>query len=277
MRYIDLSKVTPDDKWISKAQEHLNNLQSKTHKERREYFDKYPHWTKLKDEFKRVFGKRCWYTESDIREDHGDVDHFRPKNKSIDEDGGVILGDGYWWLAYDYHNYRLSGAVCNESFKKEYFPLKKGTPAANEFNDDDENLLLDPCKKEDCDLIDCDEKGEIISMSPNEDDINRVNISKKIYRWNAQNDCRKQIRCTWELFLRRYEKHYNKMDLEEMKDDIEQMKNAIEPIPPYFSFALKYIYRKINGKPYESFIRGLLKNAVDYYFYGIYEPPLRHI
>ena len=261
MRFIDLSKVTPDDKWIRTAQNHLSNLQSKTHEERCEYFDKYPHWKKLKNAFKSVFGERCWYTESDLDESHGDVDHFRPKNRSTDEDGNVLLKDGYWWLAYDYHNYRLSGSVCNETCKKDHFPLKKDTQPASDPNDDDENLLLDPCNEKDCDLIDCDETGAIVAMSSNVDDINRVKKKKKIYKWDKQNDRRKQIRGTWKIFLERFEKHYNKKDWDEMAEDMKQMKISVEPIPPYFSFALKYINMKISGKPYERVIRGLLQNT----------------
>jgi len=53
--------------------------------------------------------KKCWYCESeDIRTDTP-VDHFRPKNK-VEE---APEHDGYWWLAFDWENYRCACDFCN--------------------------------------------------------------------------------------------------------------------------------------------------------------------
>jgi uncharacterized protein (TIGR02646 family) len=52
---------------------------------------------------------KCWYCEVDgIRADMP-IDHFRPKNK-VD---GVDDHDGYWWLAFNWANYRCACTFCN--------------------------------------------------------------------------------------------------------------------------------------------------------------------
>ena len=35
---------------------------------------------------------------------HKDVEHFRPKKEAKNKDGTVR--DGYWWLAFEYSNFR---------------------------------------------------------------------------------------------------------------------------------------------------------------------------
>ena len=87
-----------------------------------------------------------------------------------------------------YHNYRLSCAKCNRPSKpcgkKDYFPIKKGTPYAVYPNSDDDNILLDPCKKEDCELIDCDNTGAIIANTKDRYERFRVEVSERIYNLN---------------------------------------------------------------------------------------------
>lgn len=110
--------------------------------------------------------KKCWYCEAeDIRSDMP-VDHFRPKNR-VEEDQGHY---GYWWLAFDWENYRCVCTYCNsrrnceetQGGKACRFPLKNPESRAqtpddqqrlkaekpdflDPFNPDDEKLLwFDP-------------------------------------------------------------------------------------------------------------------------------------
>lgn len=53
--------------------------------------------------------KKCWYCEAEEIRNDTPVDHFRPKNK-VD---GVAAHDGYWWLAFDWSNYRCACEFCN--------------------------------------------------------------------------------------------------------------------------------------------------------------------
>ncbi len=106
--------------------------------------------------------KKCWYCEAeDIRADMP-VDHFRPKNKVKEEPGH----EGYWWLAFDWENYRCACTFCNsrrvfegtEGGKECKFPLAPPNNRAftpldvdilsgeipdflDPFNPDDEKLL----------------------------------------------------------------------------------------------------------------------------------------
>jgi len=69
------------------------------------------HWGKLKLWLKVLSHGKCWFSEVRELYSHYDVEHFRPKKEAKAMDGTVR--DGYWWLAFDYTNYRLCGNVGN--------------------------------------------------------------------------------------------------------------------------------------------------------------------
>lgn len=106
--------------------------------------------------------RKCWYCEAEEIRSDMPVDHFRPKNKVEDDK----QHDGYWWLAFDWQNYRCACTFCNsrrvfdetEGGKACRFPLENPDERAfvpadqiklsNErpyfldpFNPDDEKLL----------------------------------------------------------------------------------------------------------------------------------------
>jgi uncharacterized protein (TIGR02646 family) len=112
--------------------------------------------------------RKCWYCEAeDIRADVP-VDHFRPKNKVEDEQ----LHDGYWWLAFDWQNYRCACTLCNSrrvfdetaGGKACRFPLEN--PAERAFTPTDQDKLrnerpyfLDPFNSDDEKLLWFDNDG----------------------------------------------------------------------------------------------------------------------
>ncbi|MBP1543325.1 MAG: hypothetical protein J6A16_04455 [Oscillospiraceae bacterium] len=266
MRYIDLSNIDMTDpdviSWINKAKKHLALLNKmNTHAERKDYMSKHGIWNQFKPILIRCYGEKCWYSECSIQGEFGDVDHFRPKNRSTDERGNVILPDGYWWLAYDYLNYRLSCEKSNRSFgnggKNDMFPLKVGTLPASFPHNNDIAVLLDPCVEKDVEIIDCDETGEIISISDCEYDIERVAISKKVYNWNEFNSARKDIRNRCKTALENFEIIYE-VAPDRMRPAVEQITSLVDSKVPFSSFARRYISLKIIGKPYESVIRQFL-------------------
>ncbi len=71
--------------------------------------------------------KKCWYCEAEEIRSDMPVDHFRPKQK-IEEQNDH---EGYWWLAFDWENYRCACTFCNsrrnkeetEGGKQNHFPL----------------------------------------------------------------------------------------------------------------------------------------------------------
>ena len=139
MRYIDLSLIDENSsemkEWKKKAISRYRSLCRKAnHEERKNYLKKATIWSDLKPVFVKIFGEKCWYSECDLTGSYGDIDHFRLKSHSKDENESTILDEGYWWLAYDYHNYRLNCEKCNRPYgeggKRDFFPLKPGTQPA---------------------------------------------------------------------------------------------------------------------------------------------------
>lgn len=262
MRYIDLSLIDENDsyiaQWIQAAKEKTLRLYSlSTPQERKEYIKNNNLWSDFKDILLDIYGDKCWYSECDLTGSFGDVDHFRPKGKSTDENKREILKEGYWWLAYDYHNYRLSCEKCNRKYggggKSDRFPLRPGTLPATAPNSDDIPVLLDPCVLHDVQLIDCDEAGEIIPISRDEYEIERVRISSQIYNWKVFNTRRKEIRNNCKTALEQFEIAYEK-ETGQMRRAIESLKRLTDDKAPYSSFARKYIKMKTEGKPFATVI-----------------------
>lgn len=119
-------------------------------------------WGDLKDNLKHLSADKCWYSESRNPTSDKEVDHFRPKNR-IAEDP---THEGYWWLAFDHRNYRLSSQWCNQhrndivnstsGGKADHFPLLPGSFRAQKETDDcdrEEVELLDPIDPEDWKLL----------------------------------------------------------------------------------------------------------------------------
>lgn len=136
-----------------------------THDLRSAYIKENGSWGLLKTWLANASGNKCWYCEAKSSRAPFDVDHFRPK-LGITVDGVKLLGHtGYYWLAYEWWNFRLSCQRCNR-------PEKDGGDVvygkANEFPIQDEghrcqlptgsltteiSRLLDPCIEADCGLL----------------------------------------------------------------------------------------------------------------------------
>jgi len=100
-------------------------------------------WKSAKNRLKKESNEKCAYCETRFSvTGFGDVEHYRPK--SI-----------YWWLAYSYNNYAVSCQVCNQSFKRNRFPIlgnRLAEPQVTAQSTDDE--LDDLSGKLDIDLKD---------------------------------------------------------------------------------------------------------------------------
>jgi len=268
MRYIDLSIIDTTDPavvaWLSDAKSHLGAVSKlTTHDDRKKYMTKHNIWSQFKPILIRYYGEKCWYSECSLEGSFGDVDHFRPKGKSTDDKKNIILSDGYWWLAYDYLNYRLSCEKSNRSFggggKNDMFPLKPGTIPATQGKKNDIPVLLDPCVDSDVALIDCNEAGEIVALSSDPYEILRVDISKRIYNWNCFNSARKEARIECQLALKLFEMSYESDEYaENMTMALEKLCRLADPKTPYSSFSKRYIEFKIQDKPYKDVIQKIL-------------------
>lgn len=78
----------------------------------------------VKDRLKELQSNKCCFCEARIIHiSYGDVEHFRPKAGYCNHEKDKIHQPGYYWLAYDWDNLLLSCTLCNQRFKKNFFPL----------------------------------------------------------------------------------------------------------------------------------------------------------
>ncbi len=122
------------------------------------------HWGALKEWLLALSAGKCWFSEVRELYSHYDVEHFRPKKEAKSLDG--TKRDGYWWLAFDYMNFRACGNVGNRK-KGGWFPLKVGSlcsTSASPCEESETRYLLDPIDDDDVDLLAFDEEGKVIPM-----------------------------------------------------------------------------------------------------------------
>lgn len=204
MRTIDISNLEDllSDDWKVNAKKLKDSLEGKTAIERRKIFKDSPIWQDLLIVFKGLSNNKCWYSEAQEVMSDMDVDHFRPKNEAKQiEEGKTIKRDGYWWLAYNWKNYRLSSIYSNrlrkdkhtdenESYGKgSFFPLRNGCAAATSEDelDDEVIYLLDPTNPNDPDLLFFSEDGKAIPSVEQESEpwnYARAEVSIDIYHLN---------------------------------------------------------------------------------------------
>lgn len=127
-------------------------------------------WSEIKERFRNASSGKCWYCESTVIREHGAIDHFRPKSS--------VAGTshpGYWWLAYDWKNYRFSCTYCNSpkinpethelSGKRDLFPLIDENQRAKDPTyptEQEQPVLLDPTEPEDPLLLWFAEDGSVM-------------------------------------------------------------------------------------------------------------------
>lgn len=168
MRYIDLENHKPEDWWIKESDEltaKLMELHRRGEIEARNKLinDNNEHWGEIKSWLLSLSNNKCWFSEAREIFSHMDVEHFRPKLEAKEIDG--TKRDGYWWLAFDYRNFRACGNVGNRK-KGGWFPLKPGSLIStydNQCEESETPYLLDPTDADDVELIGFDEEGLAIS------------------------------------------------------------------------------------------------------------------
>jgi hypothetical protein len=144
-------------------------------------------WKELREELLAMSYDKCWFSEARSCFDYLHVEHFRPKKSAKNKEGS--MRDGYWWLAFDFRNYRLCGGVGNTS-KGVWFPLRPGTLAAGfqgpiDFPDE-APLLLDPIKLFDVSLLTFANAGVALpSPAASPWDAERADESIKRYKLNS--------------------------------------------------------------------------------------------
>lgn len=197
MRFIDLSTFTPSAEWLTIANNHTSTILPLTRELRSAYFEEShnKHWNEfnflksLKEHGKR----KCWYSEA-RSEVQLFVDHFRPKllvtkitgSYNYAEAGTRPLQNGYFWLAYNYQNFRIVNNISNKR-KGNYFPLASLSPSIETFPpgviNSEIHMLLDPCVENDTKLImyNIIKPKPVFSILQNTHNFHRAQISIMAY------------------------------------------------------------------------------------------------
>jgi uncharacterized protein (TIGR02646 family) len=131
-------------------------------------------WTAMREYLAELSYNKCWYVECRNPGTDDDIDHFRPKLR-VDE---ARDHPGYYWLAFDWHNLRLSCHRSNRlrrnlaagetGGKADHFPLIEPARRAYKPEDDldeEEPEILDPTNPADPPLITFIQNGEA-QLSP---------------------------------------------------------------------------------------------------------------
>lgn len=177
MRFIDQEQLKPKIRHLiaglEEAQAAVTGEADKNRRNR--LIDKYrKRWTIVREIFDEFSYGKCWYVECKNLGSDDDVDHFRPK-------GGVMEDPdhpGYYWLAFDWINLRLSCHRANRprvnpetgetGGKAEHFPLLHPAERSREPGDGwrrEAPALLDPTDPADPVLLSFKPNGEV-DLSP---------------------------------------------------------------------------------------------------------------
>jgi uncharacterized protein (TIGR02646 family) len=192
MRYIDFQAITLPNDWEQKAQQALEEIKQLPPDQRsKAIVARAELWRDLKPVLKQVSFDKCWYCESVRHRCDDAVDHFRPKGRVAE----CKNHEGYWWLAFDWHNYRFSCTWCNSrrvdqetgrpGGKQDYFPLldestRAATPEAD--LEAEQPCILDPTKATDPGLLWFQQDGQVVPKYPNNQLFKRrANESIRLY------------------------------------------------------------------------------------------------
>jgi len=243
LRYINTTKIKLPEGWEEKAEKLKNKLSEiDDPNERTKFINDHRIWTELREALEELSGGKCWYSEAKELVSLYDVDHFRPKGNVLNMNGTCCNIGGYWWLAFDWENYRLSGQICNRPLrdtdyeetkgKHNYFPLRKGSAISTEPHHDlrDEiNYLLDPTDPDDPNFISFDEFGNIIpAVEPGSWEAERVKITVKLLHLDYEK-LKEERKKVWDHCTRRINEAQNIM-LKEIESSSASLKTDLKKV-----------------------------------------------
>lgn len=167
MRYIPLkeSKKEVLEDWLKKSNTILDEMKNEVDSRKRKAIihRNKQHWRngELLEFLKSLSDGKCWYTEARFSAEYPHLEHFRPKSCARNENWEKCH-EGYWWLAFDIENYRLSKPMPNTR-KGTYFPLRElamavGVPGIAVTRESP--MLLDPSNEDDATLIGFNSLGQ---------------------------------------------------------------------------------------------------------------------
>ncbi len=178
MIYINPDEILPNAAWIVQANGFTETLKGLSPNERKAFIEGHRNTTwgnaHLLDILRRVVGNKCWYSEAPLEGADPNVDHFRPKGQIREVDENLqdteLTSNGYWWLAFNYKNFRLAAMHANQrrvdlttaGGKWNFFPVRGArAPELTELDVIVEDVLaIDPCSASDIRLLWFDLEGK---------------------------------------------------------------------------------------------------------------------
>lgn len=198
MIFIDYSFFRPSKKWKVKSKKNLKQLSpfhlagNFTDRDRKIDGRQYV-WSEIKSQIILATVNKCWFSEATSDIAHLHIEHFRPKKKvvvlplklSCVEQRNAEERNCYWWLTFNYKNFRICGQIVN-SYKGNYFPLRVGSAVCHSWNSSvkiEEPILIDPTISTEVDLLTFDINGVPIpsSVNPLSHEYLRARISIEVY------------------------------------------------------------------------------------------------
>lgn len=162
MIYIDRNRVPKPqileknaEKETERAREFFLKESARTGHER--YYFKLSRHKEVRGALGALFYDKCAFCET--RYGHVspmDVEHFRPKQRCVDQKGQHFPLH-YFWMAYEWRNLYASCPACNRA-KRNRFPIKGERASLEKYNREadpevlyelEKPLLLDPCRRDD--------------------------------------------------------------------------------------------------------------------------------
>ncbi|MEO0556386.1 MAG: hypothetical protein AAF149_24600 [Bacteroidota bacterium] len=201
-------------------------------------------WGELKDFLLGISQNKCWYSEARDSYAHYHVDHFRPKKQAL----GIDKKDkgGYWWLAFDWDNYRVCGGAGNVRKGAKFAVRTNKSNGPDESIDDEIIYLLDPCEEEDILKLTFNEHGEITPIASTGWDSERVSYTIESLNLNFKllKEKRKEI---WSKCSRLLKETQNLMAendkapsakrIGQIKEKLKQIKEFVKPDAEFSSTA----------------------------------------
>jgi uncharacterized protein (TIGR02646 family) len=158
-------------------------------------------WGNAKVALSSVSADKCWYCECKQERSDLQVDHFRPKNRVTGETGP----SGYWWLAFEWTNFRLACTFCNcvrednetneVGGKGNKFPIFDNVPRMSRPKDPlDRPVLLDPCVRRDVEALRFKRNGLPEPVSSDTSSIDFIRAEETISVFNLRHTRLKRAR-----------------------------------------------------------------------------------
>jgi uncharacterized protein (TIGR02646 family) len=125
----------------------------------------------VKGELLRLSGNKCAYCESILGViSTGDIENFRPKAGAKGFNKEEYAPMHYWWLAYSWDNLFVACQICNQKYKRDYFPLEQEQFRCRIGATDTElmmeqALLIDPCLDNPGEHLAFEENGYVNELS----------------------------------------------------------------------------------------------------------------